>query len=84
MIRRLNLDGQTVERTPKLLEVITSSKEGRNTNCLSLGGKLGVSMKTVARVLKKSKFKSCKETTKPSLTPEMKAARLAFYKAHVD
>jgi hypothetical protein len=75
---------QTAERTLKLLEIITSSKEGRNTNCRSLGGKLGVSMKTAARMLKKNKFKSCKETTKPGLTPEMKAARLAFCKAHAD
>ena len=40
-----------------------------------LGVKKAICTKSVYKVLKAKKYKSCKQMTKPGLTKEMKAAR---------
>jgi hypothetical protein len=73
---------QTYERTREMIKQICANKEGRNLNCQRLRGRIGVSSATAFRMLKKNRFQSVKESTKPGLTEEMKKARLEFCKAH--
>lgn len=75
---------QTWERTKQLIAEATGSKEGRNLSSRSLGAKLGVSARTACRMLKKHKFRLCKESTKPGLTEAIMKARLDFCEAYED
>lgn len=72
----------TWERTQQLIAEVTGSKAGCSKTCRELGQKLGVSAKSAHRILRREKFKSCKESTKPGLTEAIREARLAFCKAH--
>jgi transposase len=74
----------TWERTQQLVAEVTGSKAGRNMTCKELGQKLGVSAKSVYRILQREQFKSCKESTKPGLTEAIIKARLAFCKVYKD
>lgn len=65
---------QTWERTRKMIAEVIRSKEGRNVTYRSLTSKLSVSVTTAYQMLKKEKFKPCKEFTKPRLTNIIKEA----------
>jgi len=57
-----------------MIAKVIRSKEGRNVTCRSLASKLSVFATTAFRMLKKEKFKLCKESTKPRLTDTIKKA----------
>jgi hypothetical protein len=65
-----------------MIKEICNDKEGRNLNCWRLRGRLRVSSATAFRMLKKNRFRSVKESTKPGLTEEIKKAWLEFCKAY--
>jgi transposase len=73
---------QTWERTRELIREVIGSKKGRNLSMNEIGAKLGVSRRTVYRMLRKEGFKLYKELSKPGLTKAMMKAQLEFCKAY--
>lgn len=65
-----------------MIAKVCNNKEGRNLNYRRLRRKLGVLSTTVFCILKKNRFRSVKELTKPGLTKDMKKAWLDFCKAY--
>jgi hypothetical protein len=65
-----------------MIAEVCKDKEGRNLNCRRLGGRIQVSKNTAHCMLKKNRFQSVKESTKPGLTEDIKKARLEFCKAY--
>ena len=62
----------------------TRDRYGRSNTTRQLGDEVDLLGETVRRVLKRRGYNKCKPSTKPGLTPAMKAARLVFCNEHKD
>jgi hypothetical protein len=73
----------TLDIIKMIEDIVTRNSTTRSWSCgnitaevaTRLGVKKAICAKSVYKVLKAKKYKSCKQTTKPGLTKEMKAAR---------
>jgi hypothetical protein len=73
----------TLDLIQMVEDIVTKNSTTRSWSCgnitvkvaMRLGVKKSICVKTVYKVLKAKKYKSCKQTTKPGLTKEMKDAR---------
>jgi transposase len=68
----------TVEIEEKIIKILTKSSVTRALTGLEIGLRVGVSPRTVQRVLKRLQWRKVKATVKPGLTEKMKKARYAF------
>jgi transposase len=75
---------QTPELVRAIVQSVSASAAGREQSTMQIAAQVGVLASTVHRVLRKNKFRSCKRTMKPGLTPAMREARLQFCLRHKD
>ena len=68
----------TEAKEEEVVQLISRDRYGRSKTVLQLGTEVGLSRETVRRILIRRGYTKCKPSTKPGLTPDMKAARLNF------
>lgn len=73
---------QTAENVQRVIDFVTSSKEGRTSTTHQIGARTGLAPRTVYRILKGAQFKPCKRTVKPGLTDAHREARYQFALRH--
>lgn len=75
---------QTEQAKADVEAKVTRDRYGREKSADVIAVEVGLSPRTVLRVLQKAGYRKTKPTRKPGLTEAMKKARLAFCRAHVD
>ena len=82
----------TLDIVQMIEDIVTKNSTIRSWSCgniaaevtTRLGVEKAIYAKSVYKVLKAKKYRSCKQTTKPGLTKEMKEARWNWYLAYKD
>jgi hypothetical protein len=72
----------TVDDEAHIIEHVQDSRQGRESSCIELGHRFGVSAMTIHRILRSHKLGKRKPSWKPGLTDTMKTARYEFAKRH--
>ena len=68
----------TTEKEDEVIDLVIKDRYAREKTSAQLAREVGLSRCTVWRILKQRGYKKVKPSYRPGLTPEMKAARLAF------
>ena len=68
----------TEEATKKVINFVTKSAAGRESTCTEIAANVGITARSIHRILRRNRFRKCKRTVKPGLTEAMKDARLQF------